>query len=363
MVGTVPLIALERLGTKAAVSQAFTIGAVLTLAITLNIARFEQWMPRRWVMTGAILILFSAALLFTIDNTVAFVVAIGFRSAAASAFSVFITLYVMDFIGKADLTRQESNRLVYNGIGWLIGPSVGLWLVRNVDVAAPFVLSAALAVVLLAYYWKLRLGASEVITDAKSTITSPLKNIPRFFSQRYMRVAYTITFVRALTWVALFVYGPIYVVEAGFDEWVAGAFLSGIAALLLGSPLIRRVADAIGTRRTVIASFVLIGVTMLVVAALGEPRGLGIVVLGLSAVGASAIDVVGNIPFMRMVKPRERVPMATVFSTWREMSALVAPLIATVVLAVGLPFGGFYVVIAVLSFVAASTALRLPNRL
>ncbi len=39
LMGTVPLIALDRLGSKSAVSQAYTAGAVLTLLITLNIGR------------------------------------------------------------------------------------------------------------------------------------------------------------------------------------------------------------------------------------------------------------------------------------------------------------------------------------
>lgn len=363
LVGTVPLIALERLGSKAAVSQAYTAGAILTLLVTLNIARLEQLTARRWVMTFGIVSLFTAAVLLTIDNVVAFVLAIGFRSIAASTFSVLLTLYVMDFIGKADLTRVESNRLVINGVGWLIGPSLGLWLSSNVDPAAPFLLSAALSIALLGYYWWLRLGRSEVITEPKSGAVSPLKNVPRFFTQKYMRVAYTITFVRATFWVALFVYAPIYVVEAGYDEWVAGAFLSGVAGLLLAAPAVRMIADSAGTRRVVMSSFVLIGSSLIALTMIGEPRRIGVVLWVTAAIGASAIDVVGNIPFMRMVKPRERTAMATVFSTWRDTSALLAPLIAVVVLAVGLPFAGFFAVLAMMSFAAATATLSLPRRL
>lgn len=363
LVGTVPLIALERLGSKAAVSQAYTGGAILALIVTLNIARLEQVTARRWVMTFGIVSLFTAGVLLTIDNVTAFVLAIGFRSIAATTFSVVLTLYVMDFIGKSELTRVESNRLAINGAAWLIGPSLGLWMSSNIDPAAPFLLSAALSIVLLSYYWWLRLGHSEVITAPKSAAVSPLTSIPRFFSQKYMRIAYTITFVRATFWVALFVYAPIYVVEAGYDEWVAGAFLSGVAGFLLAAPAVRVVADQTGTRRVVISSFVLIGTALLGLTVIGEPRGIGIVLWVMAAIGASAIDVVGNIPFMRMVKPRERTAMATVFSTWRDTSSLLAPLIAVVVLGVGLPFAAFFAVLACMSFVAAAVTLPLPRRL
>ena len=363
LVGTIPLVALDRLGSKAAVSQAFTAGAVLTLLVTLNLGKLEALTARRFVMTFGIVSLFSAAILFTVDAVPAFVVAVGLRSIAASTFSVLVTLYVMDYIGKGELVRIESSRMVHNGVGWLIGPSLGLWLARAVDPVAPFLVSATLSILMLVYYWWLRLGNSEVITEAKSVVASPFTNIPRFFKQRYMRIAYAITFVRATFWVSLFIYGPIYVVEAGFDEWVAGAFLSGVAGLLLAAPLIRQLADRIGTRMLITSSFSVIGVSLILLAGLGAPRPAGIIFWLTAALGASGIDVVGNIPFMRMVKPRERVAMATVFSTWREMSSLLSPLLAMLVLGVGLPFPAFFAVLAASCFLAVIVSARLPRRL
>jgi len=253
--GTVPLIALDRLGSKAAVSQAFAAGAAITLLITLNLGRLEERMARRFVMTFGIVSLFSAALLFTLDSVPGFIVAVGLRSTAASTFSVLVTLYVMDFIGKSELTRLESNRMVLNGVGWLIGPSLGLWLANNVDESAPFLLSAALSVVLLAYYWWLLFKKYNVISEAKSTVGNPLVNVPRFFRQKYLRIAYCVVFTRALFWVALFVFAPIYIVEAGLAEWIAGGFLSLVAGLLLAAPLTRRLADRWGTRAVINRGF------------------------------------------------------------------------------------------------------------
>ncbi len=363
LMGTVPLIALDRLGSKAVVSQAFAVAAVLTLVITLNLGRLEQRVARRFVMTFGILSLFGAAMLFIVDSVPTFVVAVGLRSTAASTFSVLVTLYVMDFIGKSELTRLESNRLVLTGLGWLIGPSLGLWLANNVDTSAPFLLSAFLSICLLAYYWRLRFEKYNVISEAKSTVGNPLKNVSRFFGQKYMRVAYVIVFIRAIFWVALFVFAPIYVVEAGLADWVAGALLSGVAGLLLAAPLTRRLADRWGTRAVINRGFLIVAASMIVLAFIGEARPVGIVFWMTAAIGASMIDVVGNIPFMRMVKPRERVAMATVFSTWREMSALMSPLLAALILGVGLPFAAFFLLIAFLATGAGVFAMRLPRRL
>lgn len=65
------------------------------------------------------------------------------------------------------------------------------------------------------------------------------------------------------------------------------------------------------------------------------PEPYGIVFWILGAVGGAVLDIVGNIPFMRMVKPRRRNAMTAVFSTWREVSALITPAIAAAALAIG----------------------------
>ena len=52
----------------------------------------------------------------------------------------------------------------------------------------------------------------------------------------------------------------------------------------------------------------------------------------LASLGFDMLDIVGNIPFMRMVTPKIRTEMTSVFSTWREMSFVVTPGLATLIL-------------------------------
>jgi MFS family permease len=163
-------------------------------------------------------------------------------------------------------------------------------------------------------------------------------------------------------WAALFVYGPIYVVEAGYPTWVAGVFLSAASATLFLSPLVRYFADERGTRTVIIAAFALMSTSMLALAALRTEQRIGVVFWLTGAMGGAALDVLGNIPFMRMVKPRERTAMTTVFSTWRETSFLLAPLIAAGALAIG-AFWLLYVVMAALAAATAIATTFLPRRL
>ncbi len=362
IVGVIPLTALDALGSKAAVSYVFLGGAVITLLFTLNVDRLERRMQRRWVVTMSIGCLIAAMLLFVFAGGPFFAVAIGLRSAQASLFSVCLSLYIMDYIGRRELTTTESRRMVYSGGAWLVGPLVGIWLWTRIDTWAPFVLSIVVALAALAYFWRLRLHRNPVLLTPTTTVTHPLRNIARFVAQRHLRIAYAITTSRAVFWAALFVYGPIYVVEAGLPTWAAGAFLSTASAMLFVGPLVARSAERFGTRQLIIAAFVLMTASMTALALVGGATRFGVGLWLIGAVGGATLDVLGNIPFMRTVKPRERTAMTMVFSTWREMSFLIAPAIAAIALAVG-SFRLLYLVIAMMLAATAVATSYLPRRL
>ncbi len=362
MTGVVPLAAFDALGSKAAVSYVFIGGAVITVLFTLNVGALERHLQRRWVVTLAAGFLFAAAALLAVADGPLFAVAIGLRSAEASIFSVCLSLYIMDFIGKRDLTVTESRRIVYSGAAWLVGPTLGVWLWGRGSTVAPFAVSGAATLVMITYFWRLRFHHHAVLMTPTSTISNPFSNVIRYFRQRNLRIAYAITLSRAVFWAALFVYGPIYIVEADMPTWTAGVFLSTASAMLFTSPLIRRAADRFGTRTIIIGAFTLMALSMSALALLKRPEPIGVVFWLLGAMGGAALDVLGNIPFMRMVKPRERTAMTTVFSTWREVSFLIAPLIAAIALAAG-SFRILYVVIAVLLGGAAVATSFLPRRI
>ena len=64
------------------------------------------------------------------------------------------------------------------------------------------------------------------------------------------------------------------------------------------------------------------------------------------------LDIIGNIPFMRMVTPKIRTEMTTVFSTWREFSLVLTPGISALILTMFSVSGVF----SVLGFVLITAA-------
>lgn len=362
LVGVVPLLALEALGSKQAVTNAYLLGSIMTLMITLNFASLERWLKRRWVLTLGGGFLICAAPILYLGSGFEFALGIGLRSAAASLFSVCLSLYIMDYIGKKDLTRVESRRMVFNGVAWLIGPSLGIWLWNNTVSWSPFASAALGAVLMLGYFWRLRLGPNPIVKKARNPSVNPIKIIPRYFEQPALRIAYLITLSRSVFWVSLFVYGPIYAVEAGFPAWVAGGLLSFTSGLLFISPMVRILSDRIGTRKVIMLGQLISSSSVFALFAIGEPAAWGLIAWVTAAIGGVFLDVLGNIPFMRMVKPRERTEMTMIFSTWREGSELVTPLAAAIILLFA-PFEYFYLFLGLLLLCAALASSYLPKRI
>ena len=362
LVGIIPLLALDALETKEMVTRAYLFASILTLIITLNFATLERLLRRRWVITLGVVFTFVSMTIFLLGNGMTIALAIGLQAASASMFSVCISLYIMDYIGKKQLIYTESRRFMYTGIAWMIGPTLGLWLWENTTAWSPFILTAVAAACMLFYFWYLRLGHSEVIQPARKKPQRLLKVIPRFFSQAAMRMAYFIVLCRAIFWAALFVYGPIYVVEAGLPNWVAGGLLSMVSGLLLASPMIRNYASRFGTRLVLIYALNLTALSMLMLYLVGEPQPLGLMFWIIASIGGVTVDVLGNIPFMRLVKPRERTEMTMIYSTWRDASYLLTPLLVSLVLLFA-PFEVFYILLAGLLVGASVAASYLPRRL
>ncbi len=362
LVGVIPLLVFEALGSKEAVTLAYLLASLLTLSVTLNFATLERRLRRRRVVAlgGGLSIL--SALIFWFGDGYELAAAIGLQKAAGSLFAICLSLYIMDYIGKQQLIVTESRRIFYSGLAWVVGPTLGVWLWNETWPGTPFVVTMVSSALALAYFWYLRFGANEVISPAKTVAENPLKLIPRYFSQAALRTAYLITLTRSIFWLTLFIYGPIYVVEAGLPTWLAGGLISLASALMLLSPLVRRIVEHHGTRIVIVIGQNVCAASLVLLFLAGAPKPIGLLFWILASIGASALDVVGNIPFMRLVRSHERSEMTMIFSTWRETSNLLTPLLVAAVLLIA-PIEAFYLLLAALLALTSLAVTWLPRRL
>jgi MFS family permease len=121
-------------------------------------------------------------------------------------------------------------------------------------------------------------------------------------------------------------------VISGYGELAAAALISLGNAMLFLNLAVGRFAARFGVRLVIVAGFLLTGVCS-IGAALATPWPLAAAALLLAgAVGCSALDAVGNIPFLRSVRAHERPQMTTVFRTYLDLSDLLPPMLFALLL-------------------------------
>ena len=320
----IPLQAYAVLQSSRGVSLMFTCVGLAGLTGSLLIPLLIRLVPRRWVYTLGATNLVAAAVLFTLDGPAGLLGGLIVRVLGVACLNVALNLYIMDTIPRGEFVRSEPLRLAISGAAWTLCPALGVFLYGRFGALAANGLSAGAAALLLAAFWAIRLSDHPGIAAARQPPPNPLRNIGRFIAQPRLRLGWLIAFGRSSWWSQFFTYAPLYMVISGHSD-LAGALLVslGNATLVLTVP-IGRLAERVGVRRVIVGAYLASGVTMLF-AALLVPSGASLLVAGLLLVGsvfASALDAVGNIPFLRAVRARERPPMTAVFRTYTDLSDL-----------------------------------------
>lgn len=333
-------------------------GLMSSFAIPFLIRRFR----RRWVYTAGLLALMVAAALLATHTLVGQVTGMLFRAFAVAAVNIALTLYVLDYIRRKDLIHFEPLRLGLSTLSWTIGPVLGVWLYESVAVWAGEAISIVASAILIGYFWYLRMHEHPAVAAATRSPPNPFKAIRRFVSQPRLRLGWFIPFSRSTWWAMLYVYPPLYLLQAGKGETLGGLLVSGSNALLAAAPLLGRLANRTGIRRPIIVAFVCSGIFTVSAGLLYDYPYLVCVAILLGALPCVMLDTVGNIPFMRAVRPLERPQMTTVFRTYIDLSDLLPGAVYSVLLSF-FDIRAVFFACGLYMFVAAAVARFLPKRL
>src|SRR5690606_15215802 len=213
-----------------------------------------RFVPRRWMYTiGALLYLVgAAAAIWGEPKTVAFVVLA--NSLAAVLTLTCFNAYVLDYVERVKLGRVETLRIFYGAVAWTAGPFVGVSMYLYWQ-ALPFILSAMTASALLVAFWIMRLGNGKLITRARKPAPNPLAYLGRFFRQPRLVSGWILAVVRAGAWWTYAVYLPIFAVENGLGERIAGLALSMSYSLLFAVPLVLRLLERTSVKTVIRMGF------------------------------------------------------------------------------------------------------------
>ncbi|MDT8854515.1 MFS transporter [Paracoccaceae bacterium Fryx2] len=361
LISVMPLTIYDAVRGAGAVSQIYFVVGVASLIWGLMVPWATRHVPRRWMYTaGACLYLVGMALAIS-GGPVAVPLALAANALATATVFVCFNAYVLDYITRADLGRSQSTQMLYAAAPWAVGPLLGVWL-RSLWEPAPFVLAGVFACVLLTAFWILRLGNGKQIARARGPAPNPLAYLGRFFRQPRLIAGWLFAVLRSCGWWVYVVYLPIFCIEAGLSDKVGGIALSLSNALLFTTPFMLRLVYRRSLRIAVRAAFALCAATFIGATLVSMLPWATVALLMAGSFGLVLLDAAGGLPFLMAVKPSERTEMAAVYSSFRDVSGILTPGAAWLVL-LAAPLAGIFAASGLGFAVAFAIAGRLHPRL
>ena len=361
LLSVMPLVAYRTWSDGQLISGVYLAVGIASLICGLMVPYASRFVPRRWLFTAAGLFYLIAIVLALMGSPSAVAASLLVKAVGTVTFSVTLSAYVLDYIARQDLGRNESVRMLFSAASWTIGPAAGV-LLLNWWPPAPFLLAGVFAVLMTGVFWYLRLGNGKQITRAAGPAANPLAYLGRFAQQPRLIAGWLFAVIRSCGWWVFIVYLPIFCIEAGLGETVGGLAVSASNALLFSTPFMLRLVHRISVRAAVRGSFLLAGLFFVLAwPAAGWPW-VTVASLVAASVMLVMLDVAGSLPFLMAVKPSERTEMAAVYSSFRDVSGIVTPGVAALVLAVA-PVAAVFAACGAAMWIAWGVAGTLHPRL
>ncbi|WP_138934059.1 MFS transporter [Roseovarius arcticus] len=341
LISVFPILMYGTIRDAAAISKIYFIIGLLSLLVGLLIPYVIRFVPRRWVYGVGSLMFSVGAMLATLETPNAVIIGLALTTIATVTMFVCFNAYVLDYVAKIELGQLETSRLFYSALGWTIGPALGVYLYSWWSLA-PFVIAAVAASMTLLTFLAMRLGNGKLIIKSQRAPANPFAFCHRFFAQPRLITGWLFAVVRSCGWWVYVVYLPIFAVQNGLGEQLGGIALSISNGALFLTPLMLRFMQRKSVRTTVRIGFLMSGILFMMASLpFGIPL-VAVICLMLGSFFLILLDVSAGLPFLLAVKPSERTEMSAIYSSFRDVSGIVTPGAAWLVL-LAAPISGIFV--------------------
>jgi predicted MFS family arabinose efflux permease len=158
--------------------------------------------------------------------------------------------------------------------------------------------------------------------------------LQRFFMQPRLISGWLFAVMRSCGWWFYFVYLGIFAVQQGLGDDVGGIATSVANMGLVTAPLLFRWVQRRSLRSAMRTGFLLGGLLFLLATLLSSMPWVTVGALLLGSYCLVLLDVCAGLPFLMSVKPSERTEMSAVYSSFRDVSGILSPGLAWLVLQV-----------------------------
>ena len=361
LVSVFPLAMYQALKDASLISEIYFLVGIVSLISGLMVPWLTAFIPRRWIYSIGALVFMVGSLLASIGNPTTIIIGLFLNTIATVTVFVCFNAYVLDYIRKIELGDCETTRLFYSAAGWTLGPVTGVMLMKWWT-PAPFLIAAICAMTMLAVFLYMRLGNGKLITRSRQKPPNPIAFLSRFAAQPRLIAGWLFAVIRSCGWWVYVVYLPIFAIENGLGDELGGITLSVSNAALFLTPYMLRWMQRRSVRCAVRVGF-FCSATLFCVASFSA--FLPILSVGFLMIGSFfliLLDLSAGLPFLMAVKPSERTEMSAVYASFRDVSGILTPGAAWLVLLVA-PVSGIFAAAGVALYGAWMISAKLHPRL
>ncbi|MBC7478537.1 MAG: MFS transporter, partial [Pseudorhodobacter sp.] len=331
LISVMPLVVRDAMGSTQEASKVYFLAGIVSLSWGLMVPWANRHVPRRWMYTIGCTMYFIGMSLALVGTPTTAALSLMCNAMATMTNFVCFNAYVMDYVDRGSLGRGQSLQMFYAATPWAVGPLLGVWL-HDQWRPLPFLLAGCFAAALITAFWILRLGDGKQIARSASRAVNPLAYLGRFFAQPRLIAGWSFAVIRSTGWWVYVVYLPYFCIEQGLGNKVGGIALSLSNSMLFAAPLLLRLARRSSVRISVRRAFALCGALFLLSSLVAPLPWLTVIAMMAASVLLVTLDVIGGLPFLMSVKPSERTEMSAVYSSFRDISSIVTPGMAWIVL-------------------------------
>ena len=341
LISVFPLVMYRALQDAAFVSEIYFAVGLISLIVGLLVPFVVRLVPRRWIYAVGCLIFAAGGLLATVETPSAVIAGLGLTTMATVVTFVCFNAYVLDYVAKIELGQFETSRLFYSALGWTIGPALGVYLYTWRPVT-PFLIAAVAAFLMMLMFFVMRLGNGKLITKSRAAPINPFNYFKRFIAQPRLVAGWVFAVLRSCGWWIYVVYLPIFAVQNGLPEQLAGIALSISNGALFLTPLMLSFMQRSSVKTAVRTGFLMSGLLFLLAGVVQNIPMIAVACLMAGSFFLILLDVSAGLPFLLAVKPSERTEMSAIYASYRDVSGIVTPGVAWLVLLVS-PIAGIFI--------------------
>ena len=341
LISVFPLVMYRALQDAAFVSEIYFAVGLISLIVGLLVPFVVRLVPRRWIYAVGCLMFAAGGLLATVETPSAVIAGLGLTTMATVVTFVCFNAYVLDYVAKVELGQFETSRLFYSALGWTIGPALGVYLYTWRPVT-PFLIAAVAAFLMLLMFFVMRLGNGKLITKSRAAPINPFNYFKRFIAQPRLVAGWVFAVLRSCGWWIYVVYLPIFAVQNGLPEQLGGIALSISNGALFLTPLMLSFMQRSSVKTAVRTGFLMSGLLFLLAGVVQNIPMIAVACLMAGAFFLILLDVSAGLPFLLAVKPSERTEMSAIYASYRDVSGIVTPGVAWLVLLVS-PIAGIFI--------------------